>query len=82
MSTPATPVGKQAGTHSWKPILAFTLFTLAIGATSYAVFQRHKESIKSEKLHELGSIAEVKKTEIIHWMAVSTPNRNVPFPAK
>lgn len=71
MSTPPKQMGKeviQYGIQIWKPVLALIIFTLAIGAIGEAVFQRYKDSIKNAKLHELGSIAEAKKNEVMLWM--------------
>ena len=52
----------------WKPILAFTLFAFVISSAGNIVFQRYKESIKSDKQNELGGIAELKAGQITHWM--------------
>ncbi len=56
-------------TKVWRPILAFILFTFAITATGYFLFQRYKENIKTDKLHELGGIAELKINQVTNWMA-------------
>jgi len=58
----------QSAISAWKPLLVFMLFTLAITAGGYAVFQRHKESIKSGRQHELGGIAELKVRQITTWI--------------
>lgn len=71
MDSLAAPVGSKAVQYNfqaWKPILAFILFTLAIAAAGSLAFQRHKESIKSGKQHELGGIAELKIRQITRWM--------------
>ncbi|MFA6014909.1 MAG: PAS domain S-box protein [Gallionellaceae bacterium] len=71
-----TPAGNEAkpahanqyALSAWKPLLVFMLFTLAITAGGYFVFQHHKNNIRAEKLNELGGIAELKVRQIINWM--------------
>ena len=53
----------------WKPFLAFLLFALVISLAGSIVFQRYKESIKSDRQNELGGIAELKTRQITNWMA-------------
>lgn len=73
---PITATGNKA-THShlipdkynyWKPVFVFAIFVLALGLAGFSVFQRYKDIIKSEKLNELGGIAELKTGQINNWM--------------
>ncbi|MDO8312195.1 MAG: PAS domain S-box protein [Sideroxyarcus sp.] len=58
----------QSAISTWKPLLVFILFTLAITAGGYTVFQHYKKGIKSDKQNELGGIAELKVRQITTWM--------------
>jgi PAS domain S-box-containing protein len=53
----------------WKPLFALIIFTLMISVAGYVVFQRYKESIKTDRLNELGGIAELKVRQISNWIA-------------
>lgn len=71
-NTQATAAGNkayQAEIRLWKPVLAFILFTLAIGSVGYWVFQHHKENIKEDKQRELAGIAELKIAQITNWLS-------------
>jgi len=59
----------QYAASARKPLLIFILFTLALTALGYSVFQHHKRGIKSDKQHELSGFAELKIGQITNWIA-------------
>lgn len=76
-NTQTTPAANEAragrsnqyAIRVWKPLLVFILFTLAITAGGYFVFQRYMEDIKNETQGELSGISELKIRQIDNWMA-------------
>jgi PAS domain S-box-containing protein len=59
---------KQYALGIKKPLLVFMLFTLAITAGCFFVFQHYRDNIKIEKQDELGGIADLKIKQISNWM--------------
>ncbi len=51
----------------WSLVLAFFLFSMAIGIAGYIFYENQKESLKQEKWEQLGAISDLKVRQIVNW---------------
>ncbi len=51
----------------WSLVLAFLLFSMAIGMAGYFFYENQKESLKQEKWEQLGAISDLKVRQIVNW---------------
>jgi PAS domain S-box-containing protein len=65
----SVPVRLQRASGAWKPLLAFTLFTVFVVVASQVAFNHYKAGLKQDAQNELGGIAELKKDQIAAWLA-------------
>jgi hypothetical protein len=51
----------------WSLVLAFFLFSMAIGIAGYFFYANQKEGLKQEKWEQLGAISDLKVKQIVNW---------------
>ncbi len=60
-------VGPHLKRIYWSLVLAFFLFSMAIGIAGYFFYENQKESLKQEKREQLGAISDLKVRQIVNW---------------
>jgi hypothetical protein len=60
-------VGPQLRNIYWSLVLVFLLFSMAITMAGYLFYENQKKNLKKEKWGQLGTIADLKVSQIVNW---------------
>lgn len=60
-------IWKDTPVPHWIALAGFIIFTLAIAAAGWQLFDHQKQRIKSERQHELEAIADLKVQQLLQW---------------